>query len=62
MRDLIFSICEAQRNFCNKLFDLVKTQRNSATAEGHFRIKLKRNLTSAIEIFHTMQILHFLRF
>ena len=35
---------------CNKRFDSVEMQRNSATAERHFRTKLKRNLTSAIEI------------
>ena len=36
MRNLIFLISEAQRN--------------PAIAERHFRTKLKRNLTSAIEI------------
>ena len=46
----IFLISEAQRNFRNKLFDSVITQRNSAITERHFRAKLKRNLTSAIEI------------
>ena len=50
MRNLIFSISEAQRNFRNELFNSVEAQRNSATAERHFRTKLKRNLTSAIEI------------
>ena len=50
MRDLIFLISEAQRNFRNELFDSVEAQRNSAIAEQHFRTKLKRNLTSAIEI------------
>ena len=50
MSNLIFLISEAQRNFSNKLFDSVEAQRNSAIAERHFRTKLKRNLTSAIEI------------
>ena len=50
MRNLIFLLFEAQRNFRNKLFDLVEAQRNSAIAERYFRTKLKRNLTSAIEI------------
>ena len=52
MRNLIFLISEAQRNFRNELFDSVEAQRNSAIAEQHFRTKLKRNLTSAIEISH----------
>ena len=50
MRNLIFLLCEAQPNFRNKLFDSVEAQRNSAIAERYFRTKLKRNLTSAIEI------------
>ena len=50
MRNLIFLLSEAQRNFRNELFDSVEAQRNSAIAERHFRTKLKRNLTSAIEI------------
>ena len=50
MRNLIFLLSEAQRNFRNELFDSVEAQRNSAIAERHFRAKLKRNLTSAIEI------------
>ena len=50
MRNLIFLIFEAQRNFRNKLFDLVEAQRNSTIAERHFRTELKRNLTSAIKI------------
>ena len=45
-----FSISEAQRNFRNESFDSVETQRNYAVAERHFRTKLKRNQTSAIEI------------
>ena len=49
MRNLIFLLFEAQRNFRNELFDSVEVQRNSAIAERHFRAKLKRNLTSAIE-------------
>ena len=50
MRDLIFLISEAQRNFCNELFNSVEAQCNSAIAKRHCRTKLKRNLTSAIEI------------
>ena len=50
MRNWIFLTSEAQRNIRNKLFDSVEAQRNSAIAERHFRTKLKRNLTSAIEI------------
>ena len=50
MRILIFLISEAQRNFCNEVFDSVEVQRNSVIAERHFRTKLKRNLTFAIEI------------
>ena len=50
LRNLFFLISEAQRNFRNELFDSVDAQRNSAIAERHFRTKLKRNLTSAIEI------------
>ena len=50
MRNLIFLLSEAQRNFRNELFDSVEAQRNSAIAERYFRTKLKRNLTSAIEI------------
>ena len=50
MRNWIFLLTEAQRNFCNELFDSVEAQRNSAIAERHFRTKLKRNPTSAIEI------------
>ena len=43
-------ISEAQRNFCNQLFDSVKAQGNSAIVERYFCAKFKRNLTSAIEI------------
>ena len=50
LRNLFFLISEAQRNFRNEFFDSVDVQRNSAIAERHFRTKLKRNLTSAIEI------------
>ena len=50
MRNLIFLISEALRNFRNQLFNSVEAQRNSAIAERHFRTKLKRNLTFAIEI------------
>ena len=47
---MIFLISEAQRNFRDELFHSVKAQRNSAIAERLFRTKLKRNLTSSIEI------------
>ena len=50
MRNLISLISEAQRNFRNELHNSVEAQRNSAIAERHFRTKLKRNRTSAIEI------------
>ena len=50
MRNLMFLLSEAQRNFRNALFDSVEAKRNSAIAERHFRIKLRCNLTSAIEI------------
>ena len=50
LRNLFFLISEAQRNFRNELLDSVDAQRSSAIAERHFRTKLKRNLTSAIEI------------
>ena len=50
MLNWIFLTYEAQRNFCNKLFDLAEVQHNSAFAERHFRTKLKCNLTFAIEI------------
>ena len=50
MRYFFFSISETQRNFRNKLFDSVKAQSTFAISEWHFRTKLKRNLTSVIEI------------
>ena len=50
MRNLIFLISEAYRKFRNKLFGSVEAQRNSAIVGWDFRTKLKRNLTSAIEI------------
>ena len=46
MRNLIF-ISEAQRTFRNQVFVSFEAQRN---VEWHFRAKLERNLTSAIEI------------
>ena len=49
-RNLIFLLSEAQRNFRNELFNSVEAQHNSAIAERYFCTKLKRNLTSAIEI------------
>ena len=62
MRNLIFLISEAQRNFRNELFDLVEALRNPAIAERHFRTKLKRNLTSVIEISQCSANTAFLRF
>ena len=50
MCNLISLLSKVQRNFRNEFFDSVDAQRNSAIAERHFRTKLKRNLTSAIEI------------
>ena len=50
MRNLIFLLSEAQRNFRNELFYSVEAQRNSVIAERRCRTNLKRNLTSAIEI------------
>ena len=47
-----FLISEALRNFRNELFDAVEAQCNSAIAQRQFHTKLKRNLTSAIEITH----------
>ena len=43
-------ISEEQYNFCIELCDSVEAQRNSAIAEQDFCNKLKRNLTSAIQI------------
>ena len=50
VRKLIFVISEAQCNFRNELSGSVEAQRNSAIVKQHFCAKLKRNLTSAIEI------------
>ena len=50
MRNLIFLISEAQRNFRNGLLHSAEAQHNSAIAGRRFRTKLKRNLTSATEI------------
>ena len=62
MRNLLFLISEAQRNFRNELFDSVEAQHNSAIAEGHFRTKLKRNTIPQLKFHNTMQIPHFLQF
>ena len=62
MRNLIFFISEAQRNFHIVLFDSVEAQRNSAIAERHFHTKSKRNLTSAREILQHNTNTAFLRF
>ena len=50
MHNFIFLTSEAQRNFRNELFDSIEVQHNSAIVGQHFCTKLKRNLTSAIEI------------
>ena len=50
MRNFVFLISEALRNFHNELFNLVEAQCNSAIAERHFHTKLKRNLTTTIKI------------
>ena len=50
MRNFIFSISEAQRNFRDKLFDSVEAQSNFTIAERHFPTQLKRNLISEIEV------------
>ena len=63
MHNLIVLTFEAQRNFRNERFDSVEAQRNSAFAEQHFRTKLKRNLTSAMEISqHIINIAFFCNF
>ena len=62
MRHFIFLTSEAQRNFRNELFHAIEAQRNSAIAEQRFRTKLKRNLTSAIEILQHNANTPFLRF
>ena len=62
MRNLIYLISQAQRNFCNEFFDSGEAQRNSAIAERHFRTKLKRNLTFATEILQHNATIAFLRF
>ena len=49
-RNELFHAIEAQRNFRNELFHAIEAQRNSAIAEQRFCTKVKRNLTSAIEI------------
>ena len=50
MRNLIFLIYDAQRNFGNEIFDSIEEQRNSVIAVRRFCTKLTSNLTSAIEI------------
>ena len=50
MRNLLLLLSEAQRNFRNELFYSVEAQPNSAIAKRYFCTKLKRNVTSAIEI------------
>ena len=50
MCNLIFLLAEKHRNFRNELLDSVEAQRISAIVERHFGSKLKRSLTSAIEI------------
>ena len=48
MRNLIFVVSETQRNFRNELFDSDEAQ--AQLQNGIFCTKLKRNLTSAIQI------------
>ena len=64
MRNLNFLLSEAQGNFRNELFDSVKAQRNSTIAKRYFRTKLKRNLTSAIQIsqHNAYTVPHFFKF
>ena len=63
MRNLNLLLSEAQRNFRNELFNSVEAQRNSAIAERYFHTKLKRNLTSAIQIsLHNEYTTFFLNF
>ena len=45
MRNLIFLISKAQRNFRNELFDTIEALSISAIAERHFGTKSKRNFT-----------------
>ena len=60
---LIFIVSEAQRNFRYELFDSVKAQHNTAIVKRHFRTNLKRNITSAIEIWqHNANIAFFCDF
>ena len=50
MRNLIFLISKAQRNFRNEVFDSVEAKRNFAIAKRHFGTKSRRNVNSAIKI------------
>ena len=50
MRIISILISEVQHSFRNELFVSVEVQCNFAIVERHFRTKLKRNLTSVIEI------------
>ena len=61
MRNLIFLISEAQRNFRNKLFDLAKAQGNFAIAERYFRTKLNATYLPKSKFHNTKQIPQFLR-
>ena len=62
MSNFILLTSEAQRNFHNEVFHSIEVQPNSAIAEQRFRTKLKRNLTSAIEISQHNANTAFLRF
>ena len=62
MRNFIFLTSEAQRNYRNEIFLAIEAQCNCAIAEQRFRTKLKRNLTSAIEISPHNANAAFLRF
>ena len=61
-RNKLFRSVEAQGNFRNKLFRSVEAQRNSAIAKQRFRTKLKRNVTSTLEISQHNANAAFLRF
>ena len=63
MRNLDFLNFKAQHNFRNKLFTSFEAQRDSALAELRFRVELKRNLNSAIELSqHNTDIPFFFRY
>ena len=55
MRDLYFFASEAQRNFCNELFDQVEAQRHFRNFGTAFWYKPKRDRTFAINLPSTMR-------